>query len=220
MNAPPKQPWPPSSPQAPQQISVGGPNGIVIQGDRVQVGGMVVHPGQGSARPGAPPAQSAQVAQVARSQGAGLELELFRNPTRLPRVLMGGGMGMGILAVILALPAVGMPGGVAMMAALIAFSSICAALVLRQKAKGLERTRALPVEIELGLLELAHRSGGELSVPATARALQIPLDEAQESLTRLAKRGYAELDVGPGGEMVYKISQGAAAPSPALPPSR
>lgn len=219
MNAPPKQPWPPSSPQAPQQISVGGPNGIVIQGDRVQVGGMVVQPGQGSVRQqGAVPPQPAPIAQVARSQGAGLELELFRNPTRLPRVLMGGGIGMGILAAILALPAMGMS-SVAVMAALIAFSSICAALVLGQKAKGLEKKRSLPIEIELGLLELAHRSGGELSVPATARALQIPLDEAQESLTRLAKRGYAELDVGPEGEMVYKISQGAAQTA-ALPPSR
>lgn len=223
MNKPPQQPWS-SSPQppasgSPGSIQVGGPNGVVIHGDRVQVGGMVVHPGTQGSRPVAPRPTPAQIARTQSTAPATLDMELFLHPRRLPRLLMGGGVLFGMMAILLAMPAMGMPVMMSVMASLFAVLAIGGAFVLRGKSRQLEKTRALPPSLELGLLELAHQSGGELCVPDTARALQIPLDEAQEALERLAKRGHAQMDVKEGGELVYKITQGTAGAPNALPSS-
>lgn len=217
MNQPPNQPWPPSAPSAPSSITVGGPNGVVIHGDRVQVGGMVVNPGTptGTQVPGV--AQVAQVPRASQHGGASLEMELFRNPRRLPRLMMGGGLLFGLMAVVMAIPAMGVHISVSVMASIMALAAICAGFVLKQKAMHAASHRALPPELELGLLALAKRHGGELCVPDTALELQIPLDEAQEALERLAKRGHAELEVKEGGEMVYKILQGSSRAPNALP---
>lgn len=218
MNQPPNQPWPPSGPSAPSGITVGGPNGVVIHGDRVQVGGMVVNSGSPGHPPGPTygPAQVAHVAQVPRQESNSLEMELFRNPRRLPRLMMGGGVFFGLMAVVMALPAMGVHISVSIMASMMALFAIGAGFVLKQKAAHNVMSKALPPELELGLLALAKKQGGELCVPDTALALQIPLDQAQDALERLAKRGHAELEVKDGGEMVYKILQGAAAAPHAL----
>lgn len=220
MTTPPHQPWPPSSGSSPSTITVGGPNGVVIQGDRVQVGGTVVNPGTPSPAVLQSAPYPAQLAQLPASRGSALEMELFRNPRRLPRCLLGGGLFMGMMAIVLALPALGLPVVLSVMASVSAVLAIGGAFVLGGKARKLQRTQALPPQLELDLLELAHRSGGQLCVPETARALKIPLDDAQEALERLAKRGHAELEVKEAGELVYKISQGAQqASTPALPSS-
>lgn len=210
-------------------IQVGGPHGVVIHGDRVEVGGMVVHSGHAAGRsqqvgyPGPAVAQRPQAglssAGGLRSTGSStLQMELFRNPRRLPRLFLSGGLLFGLMAVLLAIPAMGMPVAFSVIASIFAVAALSGAFVLAQKARHLEKTRALPPELELSVLELAHANGGSLCVTQTARALKIPLDEAQEALERLAKRGHAQLDVKDEGELVYKIAQGTSA-SPSASPS-
>lgn len=124
---------------------------------------------------------------------------------------------MGLMAIVVALPAMGSMTTLSLFASVWALLSLSAAFVLRKKAQSLQASRSLPLELEHALLELAHRSGGELQVPETARALKIPLDEAQEALERLAKRGHADLEVKDEGQLVYKISQGSQTSPAALP---
>ena len=59
------------------------------------------------------------------------------------------------------------------------------------------------VDLELRVLKLARLRGGKLTAASTAAELAIPVAEADEKLTDIAKAGHANVDITEEGAVVY-----------------
>lgn len=57
---------------------------------------------------------------------------------------------------------------------------------------------------EAAILQLAHRSGGRLTVAEAAIGTGLTLREAEKLLNELVRKGYADLQVSPTGVLVYR----------------
>ncbi len=64
---------------------------------------------------------------------------------------------------------------------------------------------------EAAILQLAHRSGGRLTVAEAAIGTGLTLQEAEKLLNELVRKGYADLQVSPAGILVYRCLSLASA---------
>jgi hypothetical protein len=183
---PPHQPHGP--PPAPPQVSVGGPQGIQIQGTQVYVQGQPIARGTPvAAQPAVQPESSTQ--HLIRSltiTGAAA----FVAPVLL--VIM-----LGVSPVILPL------------AAGAGAAALGLAHWIRRKS-----VKALTANVEHELMSLAAHQGGELTVPVAAHHLRVPLEQADACLMDLARAGHVEIhNDEASGAVLYRFPDIWANPS-------
>lgn len=187
---PPHQHYDP--PPAPPQVSVGGPQGIQIQGTQVYVQGQPITSGPPApARRARPPESSER--HLARSLAL-TGAAAFAGPFVL--LMLGASLSMPMVVL-----AVG--GGV---------GALGAARWLRRNAA--VNAKALPANIEHDLMSLAAQHGGEVSVPIAAHHLRVPLEQADGYLMDLARAGHVEIhNDESSGAVLYRFPDIWANPS-------
>lgn len=185
---------------APGAISVGGPGGIQITGGRIQVGGGPLVGSNTSMPMQAPAATPTPLVAVDLTRMP----ELFVRHSGLIAAGLSIGAGLVLLSAatviaVLQLPwllfAVPMAFGAALL-------SVAGAIALRARKR--QTTGGLDPEVERRILDVAVSCQGRVTVMAVARALRMPLAEADEALMMLARSGYVTLDNDPStGVVVY-----------------
>lgn len=168
-------------------------------------------------RAGGPKGLVAGKAEQIQGVAAALDEELYRNPNRVSSLLLFGAVALSILGALFLTPMLAAPTVFVVGCFTAAAACLGGRAVVASRSRALDAKGALPLSLELSLLELAHERGGVLSVAQSARELKISLDEAEKALSRLAKRGHAEMDVDSQGEVRYRLSSGPANPPAALP---
>lgn len=61
-------------------------------------------------------------------------------------------------------------------------------------------------DVETQILEVAESHGGRVTVPMVAADTELSLSEADETLTRLAKQGLAQMNIDADGNNVYEFA--------------
>lgn len=214
-------------------MQIGGPHGIQVYGhgaqQQIRMGGVAqVPPGFPPPGPYSPPAPmppGATPPELGRAEKeqsltAALDEELYRNPKRLSQLFLVGAVVLGVLGSLFLTPMLAAPMVFVVGCFTAAAASMGASALVAARSRALEEKRALPLSLELALLELAHQQGGILSISQCARELKISLNDAERALSRLAKRGHAEMDVDTRGELRFRLGSAAAPrPAAALPAS-
>ncbi len=117
-----------------------------------------------------------------------------------------GAMSIGVGVVVAALAAMLVPGAAGIVLAVLAGGAGVGAGALalragaRQSAEADRRERA---DRERRILDLAEASHGDLTVTETARALGVPMDEADRMLTEMADGSRVSVEVDPDGILHY-----------------
>ncbi len=174
-------------PTHPRTLSVGGPGGIQIEGSNIQIGGL---PQVGSNMPAQPASPVAPIVRI--------------DLARAPALLVAHA---GVLAAAVSVSAASLFVGAAVVISvfqlpwllLAAPGTLSAGLVglaaaLVARARSRIRTGGVDPEVERRILDLAVACGGRLTVTAVARALSVPMAEADSSLSALAKSGHVAVE--------------------------
>lgn len=155
------------------ELSVGGPSGIQIRGHVIQTGSTELAP------VGPTPKQDLSTAlALARSHPRAVAAGLS---------LAGVAMlvGPAVMITVLGLPWLLYVGPVMMSVA--AFGLAVAAVRAGP-------SKPDPAALEHRILDLAVRSGGQLTVAATAHALQVPMHDVEEALMVLARADHVDIE--------------------------
>lgn len=184
--------------QQPPSLSVGGPQGIQILGSVVQL------PGGTFAGPNSLLPQSSRAPVVEGRLQIGAEVARIAVPLAIG-LFVAGPLAAVVGGVLIA--ALGLPLGLLVLPAVCLFGSwgLCAGVLWFRRQH--RRSDHVDVEVEQRLLELAAHRQGRLVVPDVARALGMPLREADEALTRLARRGYLDVQSDPQGNLEYVVRE-------------
>jgi hypothetical protein len=192
------------APGLPGRLHVGGPGGIQVDGNRVQIGGVTVgsdsalmHPAS-HAHPLGSHYRSATAIDVAYAGelggGATVVLQaVARHPrTGAALVVAAAAVTMTTAAVlisVLALPwlLIAIPGALATML-------LGAAVMILAKAGRRARPGTLDPEVERRILDLAAANGGRLTVTLAARGLGMPLADTDAALGVLARSGHISVE--------------------------
>lgn len=113
-------------------------------------------------------------------------------------------IGVGVMLAILA--AMIIPGGLGILAAVVlgAGGVGAGALALRAGSRASESAgRSEQVRHETRILELAEKSDGDLTVTEVARAMRVPMDEADRMLTRMVDGSRVTMEIDPEGLIHY-----------------
>lgn len=203
---------PPAGPS--QNISIGGPGGIQIQGVQISTsGGAFAPPGYYGVQPypGAHPSPPVPTGIPAPSSGE-LQKIADANPKGTALALASAGVAMLVLPLFI-LPALGFGFGLYVLPAVFSMLPLGGALWMLKR--GPRTPPALSPALEQGLLALAVRSGGALTVTETAHQLGMPLEEAEAALMELARKGHVEIDNDSDtGAVIYVFPE--IKPAPAL----
>jgi hypothetical protein len=157
--------------------------------------------------------QAAGPPAVAPQQGGELQKMAGKNPKGSALALAGAGVAMLVLPLLI-LPALGVGMGLYVLPAVFSLLPFGGAAWLLKR--GVKPPEALSPAREQQLLELAMRTGGALTVTATAHNLRIPLEEAEAALMDLARKGHVEIDNDEDtGAVIYVFPE--IKPTPALP---
>ncbi|MFV8751612.1 hypothetical protein ACNOYE_13795 [Nannocystaceae bacterium ST9] len=161
------------------ELIIGGPGGIRIQGRSVQTGGSTLVPAPASNPNASNPNQELTHA-----------LAMVRSH---PRAFALGFSFAGVAMLVgpaVLISAIGLPW-------LLYLAPVGLALTSFGVAIGLARSgpsKQSHVELEHRIIDLAIRSGGQLTVIATAHALKISLGEAEEALMALARANHVDIE--------------------------
>jgi hypothetical protein len=155
------------------ELSVGGPSGIQIRGHVIQTG-------------------STELAPISATpkQDLSTALELARsNPRAAAAGLALAGVAM-LVGPAIVIPVLGLPWLLYMGPVLI--STIAFGLSVAVLRAG--PTKPDTAALEHRILDLAMRSGGQLTVAATAHALQMPMHDVEEALMGLARADHVDIE--------------------------
>ena len=174
-------------------ISVGGPQGIHIQGGVVHTQGLPLAPSQH--RSSGLVLDGDRLAEVPgfvrRSPGTAAAIAAFGS------VLMFVAPAVGIAVL-------GLPWLLYAVPALVGTALLIASGTLFARSRKYLATGGLDAETERRLLDVGVQYRGRVTVTAAARALQISLAEADAALTALARAGHVSVDNDPKtGIIVY-----------------
>lgn len=160
------------------ELSVGGPNGIQIRN------------GVPQSPEFEPPRQDLAVATAFVREH--------------PRVVAGGlvfAAAAMLVGPAIVISALGLSWALYIVPVIIATSSLGLAAAV---GRGVFASRPTSKALEQRILDLAMRSGGELTVSDTAHAIGIPLSEAEEGLMSMARAGHVDIDNDPHtGAVLY-----------------
>ncbi len=183
---------------APGAISVGGPGGIQITSSRIQVGGGPLV-GSNTSMPMQAPAPTPLVA-----------VDLTRMPELFVRHsgLIAAGLsicaGLVLLSAATVIAVLQLPWLLFAVPTAFGAALLSVAGVIALRARKRQTTGGLDPEVERRILDVAVSCQGRVTVMAVARALRMPLAEADEALMVLARSGYVTLDNDPStGIVVY-----------------
>jgi len=179
-------------------ISVGGPGGIQIDGGRIQIGGGSMIGQPAPMQPSTPPSMPLMYVDLTRAPG------LFLRYSGIIAAALSICAGLLFLTAATVIAVLHLPW--LLLAAPTAFGavllSVAVAIVLRARRR--LTTGGLDPEVERRILDVAMACQGRVTVMAVARALAMPLAEADAALTALARSGHVAVDNDPAtGVVVY-----------------
>lgn len=174
------------------RLNIGGPNGITVQN-------IIGQPPPGAiAR--APAGPRLDIGNILANPGD--------TPRFVPGLIRGQGFAVGLLSFIACLTAIAVPAIPVASVAVFTFGGLAWTYASFAMAKRLEHSQLAlaAVRTEQALISLAERSGGVLTVPAAAQALNCSMDDAQLALDTAAKQDHINLDVSDDGLVEYRFA--------------
>lgn len=188
-------------------LSVGGPGGIRIDGDDVGIAAAsMLRPAEN-----APHAAHAALTPTASFDLARAPGALARYPRATTGALAVTAIA-GMSAAAAVISAAHLPWLFLAAPATLAIALLVAAAATVTSARKRIMTAGVDPELEKRLLDLAAESGGAVTVTTVARALSIPMAEAETTLSALAREGHVTVENEPTtGVVVYVFPEIQAA---------
>jgi hypothetical protein len=175
-------------------LSVGGPGGIHIQGGNVQINGV---PMAGQVAPAPPPAPAVSVDLTRVSPLIGR----YSGVLAAGLCVVGGAV---VLSAAVVISVLGLPWLLLVVPAALAAVLVAVAVAAGRVARGRVTTGGVDPDTERRILDLAVASAGRVTTTAVARALSMPLAEADRVLGALARSGHVSVENDPSsGVVVY-----------------